>query len=123
MTEGGIFLLWAGNTVRQMSRIMVPERFCNTAEAIGCLEVQKKGEADVAETFPEGFLIGGATSDWQYEGGFGEDGRGLLTVDFVTDGSKEEPRRVTWKAPDGTRGGVPIVLSSRRGGLFNIPAC
>ena len=27
---------------------------------------------------PEGFLWGGATADFQYEGGFNEGGRGLL---------------------------------------------
>ncbi len=57
--------------------------------------------------FPEGFLIGGATSDWQYEGGFGEGGRGLLTVDFCTDGNQQSPRKITWLAPDGTRGATP----------------
>ena len=36
---------------------------------------------------PEGFLWGGATADFQYEGG-----RGLLSHDFETDGSMENPR-------------------------------
>ena len=35
---------------------------------------------------PEGFLWGGATADFQYEGGFNEGGRGLLSHDFETDG-------------------------------------
>lgn len=73
--------------------------------------------ADRAETFPEGFLIGGAVSDWQYEGGFGEGGRGLLTVDFVTDGSQKEPRRVTWKTADGTRGETPWEEALPEGAL------
>ena len=55
-------------------------------------------------SFPKGFLWGGATSDSQYEGGFGEDGRGLLTTDFVTNGSKDKPKDVTWIMPDGTTG-------------------
>lgn len=56
------------------------------------------------DRFPEGFLLGGAVSDWQFEGGFGEGGRGLLTADFVTDGNQEHPRQVTWRLPDGTTG-------------------
>ena len=44
---------------------------------------------------PEGFLWGGATADFQYEGGFNEGGRGLLSHDFETDGSMENPRHHT----------------------------
>ncbi|MBR3225927.1 MAG: family 1 glycosylhydrolase [Atopobiaceae bacterium] len=54
--------------------------------------------------FPDGFYIGGATSDWQFEGGFGEGGRGLLSVDFATDGNRECPRQVTWMDAEGNRG-------------------
>ncbi len=54
--------------------------------------------------FPDGFYIGGATSDWQFEGGFGEGGRGLLSVDFATDGNQQNPRQVTWVDRDGNRG-------------------
>ena len=36
---------------------------------------------------PEKFLWGGATADFQYEGGFGEGGRGILSHDYETDGS------------------------------------
>ena len=32
---------------------------------------------------PEGFLWGGATADFQYEGGFNEGGRGLLSQDII----------------------------------------
>ncbi len=64
----------------------------------------RKARQDMAGTFPEGFLIGGATSDWQYEGGFGEGGRGLLTVDFATDGDQQHPRQITWKDAEGRRG-------------------
>ena len=55
---------------------------------------------------PDTFLWGGATSDFQCEGGFGEGGRGLLTRDFETDGNQEQPRQVTLEMPDGTRTSV-----------------
>nr|WP_304058104.1 family 1 glycosylhydrolase [Enterocloster clostridioformis] len=53
---------------------------------------------------PETFLWGGATADFQFDGGYPEDGRGLSTHDFETDGSVEHPRCVTWRLPDGTVG-------------------
>lgn len=56
--------------------------------------------------FPEGFLWGGATADFQYEGGFGEGGRGLNSQDFVTDGSVDKKRQITLKLSDGSRGTV-----------------
>ncbi len=56
--------------------------------------------------FPEGFLIGGATADFQYEGGFSEGGRGLSTQDFATAGSAEEKRKITIELSDGTRSTV-----------------
>ena len=40
---------------------------------------------------PDGFLWGGATADFQYEGGWQEGGRGLSTHDFETDGSVQDP--------------------------------
>ncbi len=55
---------------------------------------------------PKTFLWGGATADFQCEGGFGEGGRGLLTRDFETDGNQEQPRQVTLKMPDGSRASV-----------------
>lgn len=51
---------------------------------------------------PEEFLWGGATADFQFEGGFGEGGRGLLSHDYETDGSAEQPRHHTMKMPDGS---------------------
>ncbi len=48
------------------------------------------------------FLWGGATADFQYEGGFNEGGRGLLSRDYETDGNQESPRHHTMKMPDGT---------------------
>ena len=51
--------------------------------------------------FPKGFYWGGATADFQYEGGFNEGGRGLLSHDYETDGSIEHPRHHTMKLADG----------------------
>jgi len=51
---------------------------------------------------PDDFLWGGATADFQYEGGFGEGGRGIATHDYETNGSVEHPRHHTMKMPDGT---------------------
>ena len=51
---------------------------------------------------PKGFLWGGATADFQYEGGFNEGGRGLLSHDYETDGSQENPRHHTMQMPDGS---------------------
>lgn len=44
---------------------------------------------------PQGFLWGGATADFQYEGGFNEGGRGILSRDYETAGSKAQPRHHT----------------------------
>ncbi len=54
--------------------------------------------------FPKGFLFGGATADFQYEGGWNEGGRGLLTHDFVTNGNVSRKRQITLRLKDGTRG-------------------
>ena len=51
---------------------------------------------------PEGFLWGGATADFQYEGGWQEGGRGLSTHDFETDGSVHDPRGNTLQLADGS---------------------
>ena len=53
---------------------------------------------------PDGFLWGGATASFQYEGGYQEGGRGLSTHDFETNGSIEHPRCNTYRLPDGTIG-------------------
>nr|WP_125578697.1 family 1 glycosylhydrolase [Lapidilactobacillus mulanensis] len=57
-------------------------------------------------TFPKDFLWGGATADFQYDGGYDEDGRGLLSHDFVTAGSATRPRQLTLKLKNGGRGSV-----------------
>lgn len=54
--------------------------------------------------FPKNFLWGGATSDFQFEGGFHEGNRGLVTHDYVTDGDHNSPRQITYKLPDGSTG-------------------
>jgi 6-phospho-beta-glucosidase len=65
--------------------------------------------------FPQDMLWGSASADFQYEGGFGEGGRGLITHDFVTDGSREHPRMMTYVLPDGTYGETPMRTSIPEG--------
>ena len=48
------------------------------------------------------FLWGGATAANQMEGGFGKGGLGLSSDDVLTRGTKTNPRRVTFRLPDGT---------------------
>ena len=60
-----------------------------------------------AMQLPKSFLWGGATADFQFEGGYDEGGRGLSTHDFETDGNQENPRGITYRMPDGTTGRVP----------------
>nr|WP_125604540.1 family 1 glycosylhydrolase [Lapidilactobacillus bayanensis] len=57
-------------------------------------------------TFPKDFLWGGETADFQYEGGYDQDGRGLLSHDFETTGSATQPRQLTLRLKDGSRGTV-----------------
>ena len=45
-------------------------------------------------SFPKDFLWGGATAANQYEGGYAEGGRGLAVSDLITNGTKDEPRRI-----------------------------
>lgn len=54
-------------------------------------------------SFPENFLWGGGLADFQAEGGYEESGRGLTTLDFVTSGDQDHPRRITYEMPDGSR--------------------
>ncbi|MBS5987099.1 family 1 glycosylhydrolase [Clostridium sp.] len=58
------------------------------------------------DKFPKGFLWGGATADFQYEGGYNEGGRGILSQDFVTTGDMYHKRQITYTLEDGTRGSV-----------------
>lgn len=56
--------------------------------------------------FPKEFLLGGATADFQYEGGFNEGGRGLHSHDFETSGSVDCLRQISLTLKDGSRGTV-----------------
>lgn len=67
--------------------------------------------------FPKDLLWGSASADFQYEGGFGEGGRGILTQDFVTDGNVNTPRMVTYQLPDGTTGETPVRTSMPQGAV------
>ena len=53
--------------------------------------------------FGKDFLIGGATSDFQFEGGCFEDGKGLSTHDYETNGNLENPRSVIYIDKDGNK--------------------
>ena len=59
--------------------------------------------------FTKKFTWGGATAANQYEGGYDEGGKGLNAVDVLTNGSATEPRKVTWKKPNGETGATPLV--------------
>ena len=59
--------------------------------------------------FSKNFTWGGATAANQYEGGYDEGGKGLNAVDVLTNGSATEPRKVTWKKPNGETGATPLV--------------
>lgn len=50
-------------------------------------------------SFKKDFLWGGATAANQYEGAFDVDGKGLSAADVITQGSYENPRKITWKKP------------------------
>ena len=65
--------------------------------------------------FPDNFLWGGATADFQYEGGFNEGGRGINSQDFVTDGSVTQKRQISLKLKDGSRGTVNSLESFPKG--------
>lgn len=55
----------------------------------------------MTQKLPQGFLWGGATADFQYEGGFNEGGRGPSTHDYETNGSSTNPRYHTLKTSEG----------------------
>lgn len=72
--------------------------------------------------YPFKMYWGSASADFQYEGGFNEGKRGLITHDIVTDGSYTTPRRLTYRLPDGTLGSVAYRESFPEGavGVFTI---
>lgn len=65
--------------------------------------------------FPKDFLWGGATADFQYEGGFKEGGRGLNSQDYVTAGAVDKKRQITLRMQDGSRGSVNSLESLPEG--------
>lgn len=67
--------------------------------------------------FSKNFTWGGATAANQYEGGYDEGGKGLNAVDVLTNGSATEPRKVTWKKPNGETGATPLVWGQE----FSLP--
>lgn len=50
------------------------------------------------------FLWGGATASFQFEGGYQEGGKGLSTHDYETDGTQINPRGITYRNADGSKG-------------------
>lgn len=52
-------------------------------------------------TFSKDFLWGAATSASQIEGGCNEGGKGISTADCLTRGSRQERRKITYRAPNG----------------------
>lgn len=65
--------------------------------------------------FPKEFLWGGATADFQFEGGFNEGGRGINSQDFVTDGNVSRKRQITLELSDGTRSSVNSLETFPKG--------
>ena len=65
----------------------------------------------MSSSFPKDFLWGGATADFQFEGGFNEGGRGINSQDFVTSGSVKQKRQITLRLKDGSRGTVNSLES------------
>lgn len=67
--------------------------------------------------YPFKMYWGSASADFQYEGGFNEGKRGLITHDIVTDGSYTTPRRLTYRLPDRTLGSVAYRESFPEGAV------
>lgn len=66
---------------------------------------------EIKKEFPDNFLWGGATADFQYEGGYEEGGRGLNSQDYVTAGSVNKKRQITLRMKDGSQGSVNSLES------------
>ena len=58
---------------------------------------------DKFKKFPEGFLWGGATSAYQFEGAWREDGKGEAVSDHLIAGTKTKPRRFTYEIEENER--------------------
>lgn len=64
------------------------------------------------KTFRNDFLWGGATAANQFEGAWDADGKGPSTSDMCTNGSREQPKRITRQWEEGT------IYSSREASDF-----
>ena len=51
----------------------------------------------------EQFLWGAATADFQYEGGLKTGDRGILAMDYLTDGTNDQARRITYRDEKGEK--------------------
>lgn len=58
----------------------------------------------MGKEFPKDFLWGGATAANQCEGAWNVDGKGMAVSDVSTGGSREKPRYITYRMPDGSTG-------------------
>ncbi len=69
--------------------------------------------------FRKDFLWGGATAANQFEGGWDADGKGVSSSDVCTRGSREKPRCVTYKTPDGeVKADMMFTLNAPAGAQF-----
>ena len=59
-------------------------------------------------SFSKDFLWGGATAANQFEGGYDEGGRGLAISDLITDGTKDDPRKIFYRFDDGREGYIGL---------------
>lgn len=66
------------------------------------LELKDKMIMSKTYSFPKDFLWGGATAANQLEGAYNEDGKGLSTMDLLTGGDHQTPRRITRQIEDNT---------------------
>ena len=66
-------------------------------------------------TFPKNFLWGGATAANLFEGAWNIDGKGPSSSDILSGGSRNNPRLLTYRLPDGTESGIPFAM------LKNLP--
>ncbi|MCD7737594.1 MAG: family 1 glycosylhydrolase [Lachnospiraceae bacterium] len=69
--------------------------------------------------FPEGFLWGGATAANQFEGGWDADGKGVSSSDCCTRGSRQVPRKVTYRTKEGeVKADLMFEMKAPEGAVF-----